>query len=381
MLGDNGLKAASGVLPASDLDRAVSRQHGGRIYTTGTNWMECAVAWPHLRGDLTATRRCAAVFLDNLEEIYARQNWVSRWTNIGDANCLFADLNIKKGAFEKATEAWLCALTAFEIVRRLIDEDDPRIQDISAKIEAGVLRLGLSLERQIERVRIAWYEQSEFPAYYLPAGSSDLNAPAVICISREQETGATLLGRLLPLLIGRCMSVLVLSRKDISALSRGQSETMLSCCLDYLSRRPDVDARRIGVYGEGLSAVLATDFAVSDQRVAAAVCDGGLWNWARILASVGWRAGDGVDEEAVSARRSRLVRQLRCPVLVIAGGRGTVSVSEAIKLQADCAAARIALELAIPRLARTPAGEMENFVTSDDFIFGWLRRALADAPW
>ncbi|MGY4447384.1 hypothetical protein ACVWZR_002044 [Bradyrhizobium sp. i1.3.1] len=331
----------------------------------GANRMLCA-AWPHVRGDLASTRRGATVFLDDLEGVYgaiSRQNWVARWTNIGDAHCVVGDHNIEKGTFKEATEAWLCALTAFEVARRLVDEDDPRSGDVSAKIEAGIQSFG-SLEQKVERVRIACCDQSEFLVYYVPAGGPNLCAPAVICISREEETGATLLGRLLPVVIGRGMSVLVVSHDDVSNRWRGQSEALLSCCLDYLSVRPDVDATRIGVYGEGLSAVLATDFTASDRRVAAAVCDGGLWNWARTLASVGWitRTADVVDEDVVSARRSRLVRQLRCPILVVAGGRGIASASEAIKLQADCAPARMDLELAMPRVARTPVGEIENFL-------------------
>ncbi|MGY4353065.1 dienelactone hydrolase [Bradyrhizobium sp. GM7.3] len=149
--------------------------------------------------------------------------------------------------------------------------------------------------------------------------------------------------------------------------------------MDYLSVQHEVDDTRIGVYGEGLSAVLATEFAVSDRRVAAAVCDGGLWNWARTLASVNWLATnqDLMEEGAASARRLRLVRQLRCPVLVVAGGRGIVSVSEATTLQADCAAARIDLELLVSRMARAPTGDIENFVSSDDFIFGWMQDKLA----
>ncbi|WP_213290725.1 S9 family peptidase [Bradyrhizobium sp. sGM-13] len=277
----------------------------------------------------------------------------------------------------EATEAWLCALTAFEVVRRLVDEDDPQSADASARVEAGIQRFELSLEQKIEPVQIACCDRTELPAYYLPAGSPDLCAPAVICISGEQESGTMLLGRLLPVVSGRGMSLLVISHDDISNHSRRQSD-ILSCCLDYLLDRPEVDDARIGVYGEGLSAVLATDFAASDHRVAAAVCDGGLWNWTRILASVGWmtRAADVVDEGVVSVRRAQIIRQLRCPVLVVAGGRGIVSVSEAIKLQADCMAAPIGIELAIPRMIGTLEGEVENFVASDDCIFRWLEQKL-----
>lgn len=342
--------------------------------------MDCAV-WPRVSRDLASTRRGASVFLDNLEDMYGavgRKNWITKWTKIGDAHCRLAELNIAKRAFDEASEAWLCALTAFEVARRLVDEEDAQHRDVSARIEASVLKFGLSRQQKLERVQIAC-DQADFFAYYLRAPSSHLRAPAVICISSEEETEVTLLGRLLPVAIGRGVSVLFVSHDDISNDSLGQGVGLLSCCLDYLSARSDVDANRIGIYGEGLSAALATDFAASDRRIAAAVCDGGLWTWARIMGSIGWmtRAADVVDEEIVSARRSRIARQLRCPVLVVAGGRGLVSVSEGIKLQAECAAARIDMELTIPRMTSTPAGEIENFVTADDCIFAWLQQKLA----
>lgn len=337
-------------------------------------------AWPHVRNDLASTRQWAAKFLDNLEENYwiiTRQNWVEKWITIGDVHCLSADLNIQMGVFDEAIQAWLCALTAFEVAKRLVDEG-PRSADVLARVEATIQGFGLALEKKVERVQIACCEQAELLAYYLPAGGPD-SAPAVVCISSEQESGAMLLGRLLPVVIGRGMSVLVVSHEDVSSQWRGQSEVLLSCCLDYVSARPDVDAARIAVYGEGLSAALATDLAVSDRRVAAAVCDGGLWNWAKTMTSVRWmtRTVDVADEDVISARRSRSLQRLRCPVLVVAGGRGTVSVLEAIKLQADCKAVRMDLELFVARRISTPLGEIENFVTSDDSTFGWLERKLA----
>ncbi|MGX1350595.1 hypothetical protein AB7M49_004171 [Bradyrhizobium elkanii] len=341
----------------------------------------------NVRGYLSFARQDAAAFLDNLpfEDIddVVRQNWITRWTKVGDEHCLLGDLDIKRGAFDEATEAWLCALTAFEVARRLVDEDDPRSRDVSIKVDGGIQRFESSLVQKIERVKIAYCDQAELPAYYLPAGSPDLPAPAVICISMEEETGATLLARLLPAVIGRAMSILVVSHGDVSNRSPGQSEALLSSCLDYLSVRRDVDKARIAVYGDGFSAVLATEFAASDDRLAAAVCDGGLWNCARIMASVDWmtRTSDMPSEDdVISARRLQSIRRLRCPVLVVAGERSIAGVPEAIKLQSDCMAARIDLELAMPPMIRSPGWEIENFVTSDNRIFRWLEHKLAHSP-
>lgn len=78
------------------------------------------------------------------------------------------------------------------------------------------------------------------------------------------------------------------------------------------------------------------------------------------------------DENVASVRRSRLMRQLKCPVLVVVSGHGTVSASEAVKLQADCSATRIDLELVMPLRTRCSSNTIENFVSSDDRVFAWL---------
>ncbi|QQN65429.1 hypothetical protein JIR23_06610 [Bradyrhizobium diazoefficiens] len=335
---------------------------------------------PQVWGDLVSTRRRAAVFLDNLDAVCGatnRRTWIAKWIKIGDTHCFLCDLNLSKGASAEAAEAWLSALTAFEVARRLLDENDQQSEEVSARVESVILRFGPCLEQKLEEIQIAGCDETECSAYFLPAGGPNLCSPPVICISREEETRATLLGRLLPAVIGRSISVLIVSHEDVT--KHGHSETFLSCCLDFLSSRLGVDDTRVGVYGEGLSAVLATDFATSDERVAAAVCDGGLWSWARNLASVGWmtRSPSKLHEDALSVRRSRLARQMGCPVLVVAGGRGTVSVSEAIKLQAECRASCIDLEVMVARMVRAPVGEIENFVSSDDYIFGWLEHKLA----
>lgn len=343
------------------------------------------VAWPRVRGDLPSTRRGAALFLENLHiegihDAARRQYWLARWARIGKAQCLLAEMNLQKGAFEKAIEAWLCGLTAFELAKRLVGEEDQETRDISAKIEAGV-HLGISLQQKLERVQIDWCDEFPLAAYYLRAGASGTSFPAVLCISREEEPAAMLLGRLLPVVAGRSISLLVVSYDDVSKEHRSGPEIFLSGCLDYLLTRPDVDARRIGIFGEGLSAVAATSLAASDRRVAAAVCDGGHWNWTRVVASVDWmtNAANVVDDDMTPARRLRLIPRFKCPVLVVPGGRSLVSVSDALKLQADCAAAGIDLELSIPKTTHTPIGEIENFVTSDDDIFGWLQHRLTQS--
>ncbi|MCK1496712.1 S9 family peptidase [Bradyrhizobium sp. 188] len=339
-------------------------------------------AWPEVTDNLESTRRSAALFMDNFSRRYeatTRRHFVARWTNIGDAHCLSGDLNVERGAFDAAAESWLCALTAFEVARRLAGNDDSQTGDVLAKLEAGISHFG-SLEQRVRRLEIAPWDGRKLPAYYVSAGGRNLCAPAVICISREDETGAMLLGRLLPVIASRRMAAFVVAYDDVSTGRHGQSE-IISSCLDYLSAQQEVDASRIGIYGEGLSAALATDSALADRRIAAAVCDGGIWNWARTKASISWitRTSHLVDDQLASAHRSRLARRLKCPILVVVGGHSIVSVPEGVKLESDCTAARIDLKLLMPRLASISDGEFENFAACDEDIFAWLEHKLARA--
>lgn len=337
-------------------------------------------AWPELTGNLASTRQSAVVFLDGVDQesdIASRRNCAAKWTSIGDAHCLFANLSVQRGAHDEAAHAWLCALTAFEVARRLSDGDDPQRVDVVAKLEASVEGFG-SLDQRVERVDIALYDHGELSAYYVPASASSSCVPAIVCISREEETAGILLGRLLPLITGRNMAVLVISYDDVSNHWLGPSEILLSCCLDYLLTLPEIDGARIAVYGEGLSAALATNFAVADRRVSAAICDGGLWGWTRTRSSIEWmtRIDETPDEGLSSTQRSRLATRLKCPILVVAGERGIVNASEAIKLKADCAAASIDLELLMPP---TPEGGFENFMACDEAVIKWLERKFERA--
>lgn len=337
-------------------------------------------AWPELTRNLASTRQSAALFLDAFDEeseAASRRNCAEKWINIGDAHSLFGNLSVERGELDEAAQACLCALTAFEVARRLSDDDDPQRGQLLAKLEASVERFG-SLGQKVERVEIALHDDGKLPARYVPAAASSSCAPVILCISREEETAAMLLARLLPLVADRRVAVLVVSYDDVSSLRLGPSEMLLSGCLDYLCTRPGIDATRIAIYGEGLSAALATNCAVADRRVAAAICDGGLWSWTRIRASIEWmtRTADLPDEGLSSAQRSRLARRLRCPVLVVAGERSLVGVSEAIKLEAECTATSTDLELLWPP---TPEGGLENFVACDEGVFKWLERKFEHA--
>jgi len=331
--------------------------------------------------DLASAQRNAAAFMEdlptaNVDGEESRRRWVATWTGIGDGYCVQADLKMADGEHTQASDALLCALTAFEVARRLLDDNDPTRGEITSKIRARVRKFGQRRSRPAEWIRIGCSDRWELSAFFLPSDGPERCAPSVICISEDDDPIEALAGRLLPGVAGRALSMLIVSGADISGHPAFERDLLLGCCLDHLIARADVDGDRIAVYGEKFAAAHATNFAASDRRIAAAVCDGGLWNAARMQASIDWMAGAQrtADDASVAAFRLQVMRRLKCPILVNAGG--PVSLSEAIRLHTDCMKAGIELDFVVPRCVETAEGPIENFLATDDFVFGWLEREL-----
>src|SRR5205814_10342235 len=130
---------------------------------------------------------------------------------------------------------------------------------------------------------------------------------------------------LLPASLRRNMSLLLIDACSLPFHRPFKPEQILQCWLDYLEARPDVDAQRIAIYGEGAGASHASRLALSDRRIAAAVCDGGLLTSAVRQASLRWMTGVGQAAHDGTSTGSLLpARRIPCPLLMVVGSRSMV---------------------------------------------------------
>lgn len=100
-------------------------------------------------------------------------------------------------------------------------------------------------------------------------------------------------------------------------------ETAISCWVDFLIARDDVAASAIALFGIGAGGALATRGAVTDDRFAAVVCDGGVWDLLeRAFVADHIAGGSGWSPRSnPNFARSSIARSIRCPVLVAWGAR------------------------------------------------------------
>ncbi|WP_441238201.1 alpha/beta hydrolase [Bradyrhizobium sp. 930_D9_N1_4] len=345
--------------------------------------------WPHGSCDgagrsLARLRNRVAGFFESLSvaELVRephRRLWISDWLGIADDYRTFAESARDNGSVQTAREGWLCALTALEVARNLACPGDIEDSDLADKVGFSLRGFENDAGPAIERVRIDCFDQEALTGIFVPACGHGPSAPAVICLSDEDITLGSMMSRLLAASPRQNMSLLLIDACNPSVRRSLKPEHMLQCWLDYLETRPDVCSQRIAIYGEGAGAVHASRLALSDRRVAAAVCDGGLLAPVMRRASLGWMTGLEQANRDETSTGSSPPRRIACPLLMAVGSRSMVWEQDALELQAAYRQAGADCSVVVPSRIPHPLGEVENFVAMDDFIVEWLDSKLGTA--
>ena len=346
--------------------------------------------WPHGSCDgagrsLARLRNCASGFFESLSiaelarEAH-RHLWVSDWLRIANDYRTFAESARENRSVQVAREAWLCALTAFEVARSLSCPGDIEGADLADKVDISLRGFEDDAGSAVERVKIDCFDEGALTGFFLPVFRHGPSAPAVICVSDEEITLGSMMSRLLAASSRRTMSLLLVDARNLSVGRAFKPEHVLQCWLDYLEARPDVDAQRIAIYGEGAGATQASRLALTDRRIAAAVCDGGLLTPVLRRASLQWMTGFGqAAHDGASAAPSLPSRRISCPLLMAVGSRSMIWEQDALELQAGYRQAGGDCSVVVPNRIPHPLGEVENFIAVDDFIFEWLDSKLGAA--
>lgn len=329
-------------------------------------------------------RKRAGEFLESLSVAELahdthRQLWVSDWMRISDDYRALAVTARGEGSVWAEREAVLCTLTSLEVARSLNCEGDPADADLAGAMAASLDSFEQDLGHPVERITLEGHDDGALTGFFVPALQRESPAPTVICVAGEDTRPGAMVSRLLPAALRRNISLLLTDAGCSPLRRRFKPEQMLRCWLDHLADRPDVDPRRIAIYGEGEGAGYASGLALSDRRLAAAVCDGGLSTSTTRRASVRWMTGldHSVGDEAAAAFLPS--RRIPCPLLMVVGGRSILREQDALAMLAHYREADADCSVVVPHHIPHAAGEVENFIAADDFVFEWLEGKLGGA--
>jgi dienelactone hydrolase len=273
--------------------------------------------------------------------------WFDSWRAEGDrVRALAREAEQHKRRFT-ASAAYLRACNYYQMAERFrTPKDQEALDGYRDGVDCFQRYASLTDRPRIDVVEIS-YEGGSLPGYFVHAENTDLaRRPCVVFFDGLDITKELQYLRGVPDLVRRGIACLIVDGPGTGDAIRFRGhylrhdyEVAGSAAIDYLTRRPDVDAERIGVMAISLGGYYAPRCAAMEPRFKACVAWGAIWDyhatWKRRIES-GFRASMsvpghhimwilGVDrlEDALKRlegfRLDGVVQRMRCPFLLTHG--------------------------------------------------------------
>ncbi len=333
-------------------------------------------------GSTVAECRVTASRIDSADD----NSWYREWRKLADASYERGNAALGKGNMLTARSNWLRAITYYQSAAFPFDCAD---ENCRAAIESMRKCAGDYLRHRNPRGEVVLIPWPGYPleGYFLPAPAVSGRAPAIICMGEPGQRKEEYLHKVARYASDRGMSLLAVDlfgagpdARFEDVVGRSDLETTIGHIMDYLLERDDVDERRIAILADGWGSSFVARGIAFDDRFAAAVCDGGIWD----LHERAFLAGRVAPFDADIVRRpavSRVARNIKCPVLISTGERGWLKADRVRELYDGLKADRRDVTLKIFTSEETAAahGHADNPTLANEFIFDWIASRLGSS--
>lgn len=311
------------------------------------------------------------------------ESWHREWSRLAETSRERGDAALADGHVVSAQRNWLRAMNYFAAAILPLDPEDERRQ-VSINAMRSCARNVLRHRQPAgEVVSLPWLRDHSLQGYFLPARCGP--APAVICIGEPGHRKEEFLFKLAPHAQERGLAMLAIDlhgEQDDDRLGqiigRADLESSISYVVDYLSSRNDVD--RIAILADGCSSSFVARAAAREPRLAAAVCDGSLWDLQErdFLAR---RAALRRSNLACEREAGMIARNIACPVLITLGQHGWLKVDRVRQLVRQLRTCGLDVTLKVFTTSETASaqGHADNPGLANEYIFDWLTSRL-NAP-
>jgi len=316
------------------------------------------------------------------------QSWYREWKKTADASFKRGNDALGGGHLLTARSNWLRAIGYYQAAAAPFDLADRNHQ---AAVEGMRECAGRYLRHRTPRgeiVSIPWPGGYPLEGYFLPAPAASARTPAVICIGEPGLRKEEYLFKVARYAADRGIALLAVdlfgSEPDSrfeEVVGRPDLEMTIGHITDYLAARDDVAEHRIAILADGWGSSFVARGIAFDDRFAAAVCDGGIWDLherAFLRDRLGHRDSDVVGR----ARLSRVARNIKCPVLISTGERRWLKAERVRELYDELQAGGRDVTLRIFTCEETAAvqGHADNPTLANEFIFDWIAARLGESP-
>jgi dienelactone hydrolase len=306
------------------------------------------------------------------------QSWCREWTRLGDASRRHATEALKSGHTLTAHGNLLRAINYYQTATVLFEQDEIAGSDAFAGMQGCVRDYLGSLTPAGDVVEIPWIGGYPLQGYFLPASSAAKRSPAVIHIGEPGDRKEAYFYKAIRHARDRGFSLLVVDlmgpdagARFHSVVGRPDLETAIGCCVDYIEGRDEIDQDRIAVLGNRPGSSFVARGVAEDHRIAAVVCDGGLWDLLE-------RAMLGGQPQMADHRNmfegAGVAARIKCPVLITIGEHDWLPVEEVARVVEQLKGLDRDVTVRVFRSDETAAshGHADNPTLVNEFVFDWL---------
>ena len=307
-------------------------------------------------------------------------SWYREWIGMADLSNERANAAFKRGHVLTAQSNWLRAINYYQASAFGLEAADTK-QERALQTMRGCARSYIEhMTPAGEVVEIPWLEGHALEGYFLPAPRAFHQTPVVVCMGDPGHRKEEYLFKAARYARDRGMALLAVDlfgsgagAKFDEVVGRSDLETSVGHVMDYLYTRDDIDEHRIAILSDGLESSFVARGVALDNRFAAAVCDGGIWDMHEraFLMNRLSLSSSGIEG-------SWLGPKLRCPLLITLGEQGWLESDYVTDLFERLKAEHPDVSLKIFESSETAAahGHRDNPTLANEFIFDWVADRL-----
>jgi hypothetical protein len=311
------------------------------------------------------------------------RSWCREWKRIADTTCERAQAAFSARRLATARSNWLRALCYYRLASIGLESAGNGSRSLQQAV-AKCARLYVEHAGPAgEVVEIPWLSKYPLQGLFLPQRNSSLS-PVVICMADPGQPKEDLLCKAHRYARDRGMSLLAVDllgddggARFHEIVGRSDLETAVGSVVDYLVARDDVDENRIAIVNDAGSSSFVARGVALDRRLAAAVCDGGIWDCVENEFLIKRDPSRNAQFAAMIKTRG-IARTLNCPVLVTMGEQGWLKPDRVIGIcdQLRSAGGDISLKLFHRSETASLQGHSDNPTLANEYIFDWLAERL-----